>query len=60
MQRFPDSRRIPDAKLKMGYIAQEQDDLEAARALFNEVIADYPDSQAAGLAKQRLSRMGGE
>ena len=59
VERFPQSRRIPDAKLKMGYIAQEQGDKATARQLFNEVMADHPDSQAAGLAKQRLSRMGG-
>ncbi len=60
IQRYPDSGRLSDAKLKLGYIAQEMGDRQAARQRFNEVISDYPDSQAAGLARQRLARMGDE
>jgi len=59
IERYPDSNRVPDATLKLGYIAQEQDRIEDARARFNAVIDQYPDSQAAGLAKQRLGRLGG-
>ncbi len=58
IERFPDSNRIPDAKLKLGYVAEERGDNDAARRLLQEVIDDHPDSQAAGLAKQRLSRLG--
>ena len=58
IERFPDSSRIPDATLKLGYVAQERGDKDAARRLFNQILDQYPDSQAAGLAKQRLSRMG--
>ena len=59
IERYPNSNRVPDATLKLGYIAQEQDRIEDARARFNAVIDQYPDSQAAGLAKQRLDRLGG-
>lgn len=59
IERYPNSNRVPDATLKLGYIAQEQDRIEDARARFNAVIEQYPDSQAAGLAKQRLGRLGG-
>ncbi len=59
IERFPDSNRIPDAKLKLGYVAQERGDDDSARRLFNEVVEDHPDSQAAGLARQRLKRLGG-
>lgn len=57
IERFPESSRIPDAKLKLGYVAQERGETEAARRLFNEILDQYPDSQAAGLARQRLARM---
>jgi tol-pal system protein YbgF len=59
VERFPDSARLPDARLKMGYVAEEMGDRETARRLFRQVMEEHPDSQAAGLAKQRLDRLGG-
>ncbi|MDA3877270.1 MAG: tol-pal system protein YbgF [Halothiobacillus sp.] len=57
---FPKSDRVPDALLKTGYIAYDENKNSQARSIFQKVMSQYPDSQAANLAKQRLSRMTAE
>lgn len=57
ISRFPRSRKVPDALLKMGYCSYELKDWAAARDALARVQADYPDTTAARLAGQRLSRM---
>ena len=57
---YPRSRKIPDALLKIGYSNYELSRWDGARAALERVRADYPDSTAARLAGQRLSRMDDE
>lgn len=57
MDRYPRSRKVPDALLKVGYCLYELEDWPAARIALSQVQADHPDTTAARLADQRLKRM---
>ena len=57
---YPRSRKIPDALLKIGFSNYELGRWDSARAALERVREDYPDSTAARLAGQRLSRMDDE
>jgi tol-pal system protein YbgF len=57
---YPDSRKIPDALLKIGYCNYELQRWDAARQALTSVVRDYPETTAARLANQRLERMAGE
>jgi tol-pal system protein YbgF len=48
------SRKRPDAMLKLGYTYFEQKKLAEAKALLEQVQAEYPGSSVAGLAQKRL------
>lgn len=52
--RYPQSKRLPDALLKLGYIYAERGDPARAREVLQKLIQVYPDSEASGLAEQRL------
>ncbi len=52
---FPGSDRAPLALYKMGLDAERRGDLAAARLLFQRVVAGYPRSDEAGLARARLN-----
>jgi tol-pal system protein YbgF len=54
---WPSSRKAPDAMLKLGYTQIEQNKLAAARATLQQVAAKYPDSDAAKLATERLTKL---
>ncbi|RZV34843.1 MAG: tol-pal system protein YbgF [Chromatiales bacterium] len=55
--KFPRSRKVPDALLKVGYCNYELKDWAGARSALARVQSEYPDTTAARLAGQRLSRM---
>ena len=55
--RFPGSRKVPDALLKMGYCNYELEQWSAARAALTRVQDEFPETTAARLAGQRLERM---
>ena len=55
--RFPRSRKVPDALLKMGYCNYELKQWEAARTSLKRVQAEFAETTAARLAGQRLERM---
>ncbi len=55
--RYPQSKRLPDALLKLGYIYAERGDTARAKEVLQKLIQVYPDSEAAGLAEQRLSAL---
>jgi len=57
IDRYPQSRKIPDALLKIGYCNYELKQFDAARLALTQVQTDYPDTTAARLAGQRLARM---
>lgn len=54
---FPQSQKLPDALLKIGYCEDELDNDNAARAALQQVMRQYPDTTAARLASQRLERL---
>lgn len=54
---WPNSRKAPDAMLKLGYTQIEQNKLAAGRATLQQVVARFPDSDAARLATERLSKL---
>lgn len=58
--KYPQSRKIPDALLKIGYCNDELKQYAAARKALQTVVQTYPDSTAARLAKERLEKMAGE
>jgi tol-pal system protein YbgF len=54
---WPNSRKVPDALLKLGYTQAEQNKLPAARSTLQQLVAKYPDSDAARLATERLAKL---
>ncbi len=54
---WPNSRKVPDALLKLGYTQAEQNKLPAARVTLQQLVAKYPDSDAARLAAERLAEL---
>lgn len=57
ISKFPRSRKVPDALLKMGYCSYELKRWDDARASLRRVQNEYPETTAARLAGQRLRRM---
>ncbi len=57
LKRYPDSRKIPDALLKIGYCNYELGRSSEARKALSEVVERYPETTAARLASQRIDRM---
>ena len=54
---IPNSRKAPDALLKLGYAQYELKHVGDARATLNQVVQRYPASDAAKLATERLSHI---
>lgn len=57
LDRFPESRKLPDALLKIGFCNYELQRWQAARKALTTVAKQYPETTAARLANQRLERM---
>jgi tol-pal system protein YbgF len=57
LEQYPQSAKLPDALLKVGYCQIELGDNNAARTSLQEVMRQYPDTTAARLASQRLSSL---
>ena len=57
---YPQSAKLPDALLKVGYCNHELQRFDAAREALEQVTRMYPDTTAARLAAQRLQRIGQE
>jgi tol-pal system protein YbgF len=51
----PDSQKVPDAMLKMGFALQELGRLDEARTTLEDVTRRYPSTTAARLASERLN-----
>jgi tol-pal system protein YbgF len=60
VQDSPAHQKAADAQLKIGYIYYDQKNYPSAREILNKVKAQYPGTQAATLAEQRLKRMQAE
>lgn len=55
--KYPNGIKVPDALLKLGYMAVEQNQLDQAREYLNRVVNDYPNTQPALLAERKLSSL---
>ncbi len=55
---FPNSSRAPAALYKLGLLAEQRGDKAAARTYYARVIAGYPRSDEANLARDKLQRLG--
>ena len=60
VDKYPQSRKIPDALLKIGYCRYEMKLWDPAKAVLQQVVSQYPDAPAAKLAKERLDKMSTE
>jgi tol-pal system protein YbgF len=56
MNKWPNSRKSPDALLKLGYTQLEQKKDTEGRATLSQVLQKYPGTDAARLATERLQR----
>ena len=54
---YPQSAKMPDAMLKIGYCQGELGDKTAARTSLQQVMRQFPDTTAARLASQRLEQL---
>jgi tol-pal system protein YbgF len=54
IQTWPDSPKVPDALLVIASSQSEQGDNASARRTLEELMVKYPQTEAAGKAKQRL------
>jgi len=52
---YPQSRRLPDAMLKIAYIEQSQGNQIEARMLFQDIVNQHPQSDAAIAARNQLA-----
>jgi tol-pal system protein YbgF len=58
-ERWPTSRKAPDALLKLGYSQIELKQVGQARVTLSDVTRKFPDSDASRLATERLSKLPG-
>jgi TolA-binding protein len=56
---YSNSPRAPSALFKLGMMAERRGDRGAARVYYQRVVAGYPHSVEAGLARSKLSGRGG-
>jgi tol-pal system protein YbgF len=54
VEQFPDSRRAPTALYRLGLLAERAGDRRAAEVYYSRVIAGYPRSEEARLARSKL------
>lgn len=56
-QKWPNSRKTPDALLKLGYTQIDQKKVSEGKATLSDVAQKYPGTDAARLANERLQRL---
>ncbi|WP_440053461.1 tol-pal system protein YbgF [Pseudoalteromonas sp. T1lg65] len=57
VEQFNESNKRPEAMLKLGVILHKQGQIDAGKALLNELIKEYPSTTPAKLATERLAKM---
>ncbi len=60
VKKFPDSVKVPDAKLKIAFALFEQEKFDESRTELEALIENYPETSAARLATKRLKSMSAE
>ena len=59
-EKYPQSKKVPDALVKIGFCRYELKQWDSARQVLTQVTSRYPDAPAARLAQQRLDKMASE
>jgi TolA-binding protein len=54
---YPESAKVPDALLKVGYSYYELKNFDKACQTLNEAVTRYPNTTVARLAEIRLAKM---
>jgi len=57
---YPGSAKLPDALLKIGYSNDELGNRDAARQALLRVLREFPNTEIADRAEERLTRIAGE
>lgn len=57
VSQYPNSPKVPDSLLKLGYIEFDQQNLAKARDYLTRVTTSYPETTAAHLAAKKLAQM---
>lgn len=57
VSQYPNSTKVPDALLKLGYIELDQQNPAKARDYFTRITTSYPGTTAAHLAAKKLAQM---
>ena len=60
IEKYPQSSKLPDALLKVGYCQSELGNKSAARTALQQVMKQFPDTTAARLATQQLEKLSQE
>jgi tol-pal system protein YbgF len=60
IDKYPQSSKLPDALLKVGYCQSELGNKNAARTALQQVMKQFPDTTAARLATQQLEKLSQE
>jgi tol-pal system protein YbgF len=60
IDKYPQSSKLPDALLKVGYCQSELGNKNAARSALQQVMKQFPDTTAARLATQQLEKLSQE
>ena len=60
LDKYPQSSKLPDALLKVGYCQSELGNKSAARTALQQVMRQFPDTTAARLATQQLEKLSQE
>ena len=60
VDKYPQSSKLPDALLKVGYCQSELGNKNAARTTLQQVMKQFPDTTAARLATQQLEKLSQE
>jgi len=56
LDEYPNGNKVPDAMLKLAYCYGSLSDKDNSISTLQKLVADYPDSDAARLAKQKLAQ----
>lgn len=57
VSQYPNSSKVPDALLKLGYIELDQQNIAKGRDYLTRVTTSYPGTTAAHLASKKLAQM---
>jgi tol-pal system protein YbgF len=60
LESYPDSPKVPDALLKLGYIEIDLNNKPKAGEYLNRVVNEFPNTKAARLAAEKLQSISGQ